>query len=196
MAASATAYIIWLKLLTLLCAIATVPIQAELSPDAYAELKTEAAEVLSVNVTDVTNVTAGATEGDNCTLYFAVDAVVLNAERSTVGYSYNDNIKFEAFTRDRSIAECELFIGPGAPDLLEDGWCGLVYLNPPEEGADLLQPAAFGQSFENYTAEECEAAAQDGASQPAPTSGSASIYAMYWMNFISAFISVINVFGS
>lgn len=180
-----------LKLVALVCTIATVPIQAELSPATYAELKAEATEVLSINVTDVTNVT-GAQDGDNCTLYFNVDAVVLNAERSTVGYSYDDNIKFEAFTRDRSITECEVYIGPGAPDLLEDGWCGLVYLNPPVEGSVLLLPAAHGQSFEIYTAEECEEAALVGASKPA--SGGDSIYSMYWMNFMPL-ISVITVFA-
>lgn len=187
-----TVSLICLKLLTLVCIIVAVPVQAELSPEAYAELKAQATEVLSVNVTDVTNVT-GTTEGDNCTLFFQVDAVVLDAQRTTVGYSYNDTIKFEAFTRDRSIEECELFLGPPAPDLLVYGWCGLVYLKPPEEGSDLFQPAAYGKSFENYTAEECEEAAVLGASKEAPTSNSASIYSMYLMNSIPLISLIISV---
>lgn len=185
-----------LKLLAtcIVCSIITVPIRAELSPDAYAELKAEATEVLSVNVTDVAVINVTAEEGaDNCTLFFAVDAVVLNAERTTVGYSYDDTVKFEAFTRDRSIAECELYIGPAAPNLLEDGWCGLVYLNPPEEGSDLLQPAAFGQSFENYTAEECQEAALVGATKPPPSG--AIISSMNLMILITSILSVLGVFA-
>jgi len=167
----------WLRLAVvgLIWMTITVPVHAELSPTAYAELKAEATEVVSVNVTDVTNVTA-TTSGDNCTLFFTVDAVILDVNRSTVGYEVDDAIQFEAYTRDRSASECELFLGPGAPPLLENGWCGLVYLNPPDEGSESLQPAAYGQSFEEYTVEQCEAVAASGTSEPNnPSSTSSSV---------------------
>ena len=113
----------------------------------------------------MTNVT-GTTDGDNCTLFFTVDAVVIDVNRTTVGFAVNDTIQFEAYTRDRSIEECQLFLGPAAPSLLEDGWCGLVYLNPPDEGSEVMNPAAYGQSFEEYTAQQCQAVAATGTSEP------------------------------
>lgn len=181
----------WLPLFVLIYTTITVPgpVNAELSPQVYEELKAEATEVLAINVTSVNNVTAGATDGDNCTLIFTVDAMVLNVNRS-VGYSVGDTVEFEAFARDRSTEECELVLGPSPPELLEDGWCGLVYLKPPDDGSELLEPAAYGQSFEEYTAEQCEAAAAMGTSTD-PTSGSSleSMY-VYLATLISSVICI------
>lgn len=167
-----------------------VPTKAELSPTAYQELKDAASEVLSINATAIENVT-GTTEGDSCTLYFIVDAIVLDVNRSSLRLSVNETIQFEAYVFDRSTAECEVILGPGAPPLLEDGWCGLVYLNPSEEeGSDVLEPAAYGQSFEEYSAEQCQAIAESGTSEennPAPpsTTSDGSSFSMYRMLILS-----------
>lgn len=163
-----------LALVVLVWIAGIVTTKAELSPQTYEELKLEATEVLSVNATDVQNVT-GAAEGDNCTLFFTVTAEILDVNRSMVGYAAGDEIQVAAYTRDRTTAECELYLGPGSPPLLPEGWCGLVYLNPPNEGSEALEPAAYGQSFEEYTVEQCEAVAASGTSEennPLPTSSS------------------------
>ena len=165
------AFLYRLRLMGLLWALATVPMQAELSPDAYASLKAKASEVLVVNVTNVEEVTA-TTDGDNCTLYFTVDAVILNVNRTNIGYAPYDDVKFEAYARDRSIEECELFVGPSPPKLLEDGWCGLVYLNAPLGCPETLTPAAYGKSFQEYTTEQCDEAATSAPLVSYPTSGS------------------------
>lgn len=191
----ATMSAFWLTLFVLICTSFTI-IHAELSPQAYQELKDEAEEVLSVNATDVTNVT-GATDGDNCTLFFTVDAVVLDVNRSLLGYSVGDTVEIEAYTRDRSAEECELFLGPSPPELLENGWCGLVYLNSPDDGSEVLEPAAYGQSFEEYTTDQCEAAAAIGASKPKdPTSGNASLQSLSRVTFsvISLCMSLVSYF--
>ena len=127
-----------LSLTGLQWALATVPMQAE--------------AVLVGNVTNVESVTA-TTDGDNFTLYFAVDAVVLNVNRTNIGYAPDgDGVKFEAYARDRSIEESELFVGPSpSPKRLEDGCCEPVYLNPPLDSPDTLTPAVYEQSFQEYT---------------------------------------------
>ena len=124
---------------------------AELPPGTYEMLKSEAKEVLQVEVIGVTQVRKGDSRQDP-QQRFICTAKVTGIERSIGELSIGDEIRFETWTLKPD--QRDHFAGPAPPPEIPVGWRGKVYLNPPQQNSDVdengsaLELAAYGRSFE------------------------------------------------
>jgi len=133
----------------LLLMASTIPLSAELPPGAYDELKSQAEEVLSIRVTNVSE----AADSEDGILYYTCDAEVTSVTRSKSGIKAKDTIRFETYYISPNAPP---IAGPAPPPRIEKDWQGKIYLNPPFDDPDaepndereVFRLAAYGQSFE------------------------------------------------
>jgi hypothetical protein len=124
-------------------ALAPMTATAEISEQAYRQLKSDASEVLNIRVTKVTQV-----QSDEDMIHYHIEAVVRSVVRSAAGHQPNSTIKFSSYYV-RPEARRNGFVGPQSPPKLQKGWTGRVYLGG--ENGNLenpIGPAAYGRSFE------------------------------------------------
>ena len=123
------------------------PVSAEISPDAYQNLKANASEVLRIIVRKVQVVDEEAWQ-----INYRIEALVHSVERSAAGYRPGSIITFGSYCENRASIQSGR-TGPRSPPQLRAGWSGRVYLGaefPPVPVQGLLGPAAYGQSFERF----------------------------------------------
>lgn len=127
------------------------PASAELPPGTYEMLKSEAKEVLQLEVTQVTRLGGEEAQQDSQQRYLC-EAKVTGIDRSASEQAVGNTIQFETYYIDPSARVG--FVGPAIPPKMSVGWSGTVYLNPSEatleieSGASVYQLAAYGESFE------------------------------------------------
>jgi len=120
---------------------------AEISPDAYRNLKAKASEVLNIIIKKVQVVDEEAWQ-----INYRIEALVHSVERSAAGYRPGSLITFGSYCENRASIQSGR-TGPRSPPQLWAGWSGRVYLSaefPPGPVRGLLGPAAYGQSFESF----------------------------------------------
>lgn len=127
------------------------PASAELPPGTYEMLKSEAKEVLQLEVTKVIRLGDEEAQQDPQQRYLC-EAKVTGIIRSASEQSIGNTIQFETYSIDPGAREA--FTGPAIPLKMSVGWSGKVYLNPSEDppkaegGTPVYQLAAYGRSFE------------------------------------------------
>lgn len=126
------------------------PASAELPPGTYEMLKSEAKEVLQLEVTKVTRLGDEEAQKDP-EQRFLCEAKITGIDRSASEQAVGNTILFETYYIAPS--DRNGFVGPAIPPKVPVGWRGKIYLNPmTDESATqgetpVYELAAYGQSF-------------------------------------------------
>lgn len=126
------------------------PASAELPPGTYEILKSEAKEVLQLEVTQVTRLGGEEAKQDR-EQRFRCEAKVTGVDRSASEQAVGNTILFETYYIAPDARKG--FAGPAIPPKVSVGWTGKIYLNPrAEESATqgettIYELAAYGNSF-------------------------------------------------
>ena len=107
-------------------------------------LRANASDIWLVSIISV-ETKASSELGDPCVTLFYVSGRVLDVNVTSTYAKHGDRVTFGSYSVDTESVNCLGYAGPLPPPKLEPGWCGLVYLNPSDEG--VLYPAAYGYSF-------------------------------------------------
>ena len=118
---------------------------AELPPEAYDELKSQASEYIKIIILTVKSEESES----NCDIEITYTAKVTDVHRSDSGLTADDEITIHSYDWKETPSCMDGWTGPQIPDLLSEGWIGNAYLNPSDSTIDEFDIAAYGQSFED-----------------------------------------------
>lgn len=125
------------------------PLQAEIAPGTYDELKKKAPEVFQIRVVDVRENRKGTPDIRT----FVCRATVLQVHRSELKHKVGATISFVTYYVAPTVERGPRWGGPKSPPLVQQGWTGKIYLTPSTSASDKklapLTLAAYGKSFES-----------------------------------------------